>query len=111
MKAAKWALLGAVALCAACSRSGEDESAARGLALVEENCSRCHAVGQEGPSPLLAAPPFRELHQRYPVEDLAEALAEGIMTGHPAMPEFVFEPAQIEDVIAYLKTLEMTPSN
>ncbi len=114
MKATKWALLGAVMLCAACSRpevSQNNESAVRGLALVEENCSRCHAIGQEGLSPLPAAPPFRELHQRYPVEDLAEALAEGITTGHPAMPEFVFQPAQIEDVIAYLKTLETTPPN
>jgi len=52
---------------------------------------------------------FRELHKRYPVEDLAESLAEGIVTGHPTMPEFRFDPAQIGDVIAYLKTLERQP--
>ena len=38
------------------------------------------------------APPFRLLPQRYPVEHLAEALAEGIVTGHPAMPQFKFHP-------------------
>jgi mono/diheme cytochrome c family protein len=58
------------------------------------------------PSPLGIAPPFRTLHTKYPVESLAEALAEGIMTGHPTMPQFKLDPGQIGDVIAYLKTLE-----
>jgi cytochrome c len=40
------------------------------------------------------APPFRTLHERYPVEDLVEPLAEGIVTGHPTMPEFRFDPGQ-----------------
>jgi uncharacterized protein (DUF433 family) len=43
---------------------------------------------------------------RYPVEDLAEALAEGITTGHPTMPQFQLDPAQINDLIFYLHTLE-----
>lgn len=59
-----------------------------------------------GQSPLREAPPFRDLHRRYPVEDLGEALAEGIRTGHPAMPEFRFDPDQAQDLIAYLKSLE-----
>jgi cytochrome c len=33
-------------------------------------------------------------------------LAEGIIAGHPAMPQFRLEPDQVADVIAYLKTLE-----
>jgi len=53
-----------------------------------------------------AAPPFRTLHNRYPVETLEEALAEGIVTAHPTMPEFRFEPDQIEDFIAFLRSLE-----
>jgi mono/diheme cytochrome c family protein len=52
------------------------------------------------------APPFRTLHRRYPVEDLAESLAEGIKTGHQDMPQFQLEPDQIEDLMAYLKSLE-----
>jgi cytochrome c len=46
------------------------------------------------------------LHERYPVESLAEALSEGIVTGHPTMPEFRLDVAQINDFIAFLKTLE-----
>ncbi len=58
------------------------------------------------PSPLKIAPPFRTLHLRYPIETLEELLAEGIVTGHPTMPQFRLEPDQINDVISYLKTLE-----
>lgn len=59
-----------------------------------------------GNSPLPIAPPFRTLHERYPVESLQESLGEGIITGHPSMPEFQLDPGQVADVIAYLKTLE-----
>ena len=78
----------------------------RGLTLVRANCSRCHATGRVGGSPLKIAPPFRTLHTRYPVDDLQEPLAEGIVTGHPTMPEFRFDPGQVGDVISYLKSLE-----
>jgi len=81
-------------------------SAQRGLVFVRTNCAQCHAIGIEGASPLAIAPPFRTLHKKYPVESLAEAFAEGIVTGHPSMPEFRLEPDRINAVISYLKTLE-----
>jgi cytochrome c len=81
-------------------------AAQRGLVIVRTNCARCHAIDKVSESPLKAAPPFRTLHQRYPIESLEEPLAEGIVTGHPTMPEFRFDPGQVGDVIAYLKTLD-----
>ena len=81
-------------------------AAQRGLVIVRTNCSRCHAIGKVGDSPLPIAPPFRTLHERYPVKDLQEPLAEEIVTGHPTMPEFRFDPGQVGDIIAYLKSLE-----
>ena len=78
----------------------------RGKTFAIANCARCHSVDKITPSPLKIAPPFRNLHLRYPVEDLAEALAEGIETGHPTMPTFRLEPDQINDLLSYLKTLE-----
>ncbi len=84
----------------------QDTAIQRGHAFAQANCARCHAIGPAGNSPLAKAPPFRTLHQRYPVEDLAEALAEGIRTAHPAMPEFELDQHQIDDLIAYLKSLE-----
>ena len=83
-----------------------DASIERGKAFAQANCARCHSIGPDGKSPLEAAPPFRMLHQRYPVEDLQEALAEGIMTAHRAMPQFRLEVDQIDDLIVYLKSLQ-----
>jgi len=78
----------------------------RGKVFALNNCARCHAIDRVSASPLKAAPPFRILHKRYPVESIAEALAEGIQTGHPSMPEFQLDPDQIHDLLSYLKTLE-----
>lgn len=81
-------------------------AAQRGKTFALTNCARCHSIDRATPSPLEIAPPFRTLHKRYPIEALAEALAEGIVTGHPTMPEFQLEPDQIHDLLSYLKTLE-----
>jgi mono/diheme cytochrome c family protein len=78
----------------------------RGQTFVRVNCSRCHAIDKVSASALKIAPPFRDLHQRYAVEDLQEALVEGIQTGHANMPEFRLDPGQAADVIDYLKRLE-----
>ena len=78
----------------------------RGFVFVRTNCARCHSIDKVSASPLRLAPPFRTLHERYPVESLQESLAEGIVTGHPSMPEFRLDPGQVADVIAYLKSLE-----
>ena len=102
------AFLLAVALmvvCAAPARAADKNLVDKGEALVKENCSRCHAIGKEGDSPHPPAPPFRTLSKKYPIEDLAESLAEGIVSGHPDMPEFVFQPPEIEAIVRYLGTL------
>ncbi len=78
----------------------------RGITLARTHCVRCHSIDKLSPSPLTIAPPFRDLHKRYKVEHLAEALAEGIVTGHPTMPEFRFAPDQIRDFIAFLNSLK-----
>lgn len=78
----------------------------RGQTFARANCSTCHAIDKTSASPLKIAPPFRDLHLRYPVESLQEALVEGIRTGHVNMPEFRLDPGQASDVIAFLKSLE-----
>jgi mono/diheme cytochrome c family protein len=78
----------------------------RGKTFALNNCARCHSIDKVTASPLKIAPPFRTLHNRYPIETIAEALAEGIQTGHPTMPEFQLDPDQIHDLLAYMKTLE-----
>lgn len=80
--------------------------AQRGFNFAKANCSRCHSIDKATPSRLASAPPFRILHYRYPVDSLEEALGEGIVTGYPHMPEFQLEPDQVEDLVAFLKSLE-----
>jgi mono/diheme cytochrome c family protein len=83
----------------------------RGKQFADKNCSICHAVGTIGESPDASAPPFSTLHERYDVGDLGEAFAEGIIVPHEGggrqMPEFMLEPQQIDDLIAYLRSLEV----
>ena len=79
--------------------------AAQGKAFVERKCARCHAIGMDDDSHMPEAPAFRTLHNRYPLDSLSEAFAEGIVTGHPAMPEFELGIDTINDMLAYMKGL------
>lgn len=76
-----------------------------GEAVAEENCGRCHALGRSDTSPHKEAPPFREVAKRYKLEDLAESLAEGIVTGHPDMPVVALKEDQIDAFLTYLGSL------
>ena len=86
--------------------AGDASQVEAGRKLAELHCSRCHAIGDSDSSLMEGAPPFRDLKLRYPVDDLAESLAEGIMTSHPQMPVFTFSPEEIDDLLAYLDSLE-----
>ena len=90
--------------------SPDVRAAQRGAAYAQARCAGCHAVGRSGESLLATAPPFRTLGLSYPVEDLAEAFAEGIVTAHPAMPEFVMSSGENADLIAYLQSIQ-SPAN
>lgn len=79
----------------------------RGRRLTVETCASCHATEGTGPSPMADATPFREIVLRYPLDQLEEAFGEGLVTGHPAMPEFVFRASEIDDLIAYMETLKV----
>jgi mono/diheme cytochrome c family protein len=78
----------------------------RGESLLSKNCSMCHAIGRSGGSPHRQAPPFRTLSKRYPIDSLSEALGEGLFTGHPDMPEFVFSPRDVGAILAYLHSIQ-----
>lgn len=104
MRSAFSLILAVVVVTAAAADEANDQIV-RGAGIVQEHCSRCHAVGPADESTHKDAPPFRFVVQKYPPETLAEALAEGIMVRHPDMPVFVFKPEEIEAIIAYLATL------
>jgi mono/diheme cytochrome c family protein len=78
----------------------------RGFTFAQTNCAICHAVGAVGESPLPIAPPFRTIHEDRSIDQLAEPLHTGSITEHPSMPHFQLDAAQINDLIAYLHTLD-----
>ena len=93
-------------LLAATTANGSDADIAAGRLFAEQNCARCHAIGPSGVSPFEQAPPFRTFRSLWPLESLEEALAEGIVVGHPDMPEFTLTPKQIDDFIGYLESIQ-----
>lgn len=96
----------AMLMALAASAIAETDPVEKGRAIAEANCARCHAIGTSGESTLPLAPPFRTLSERYPIEDLEEALAEGIVSGHPAMPEFEFDPDEVDALVAYIQSVQ-----
>ena len=90
----------------ATAASAQSDQTPRGRLLVQRYCAGCHAIGRTGASPNKAAPAFRDLNARYRIDDLGEALAEGILVGHPAMPEMRFPPSDIAAILAYLKSIQ-----
>jgi cytochrome c len=98
----------AASVCIASAASAQGAAnVKRGETLVTRDCARCHATTRTGESAHPEAPAFRTLGKRYPIESLEEALGEGIISGHPDMPEFVFESSDVGAIIAYLKSIQV----
>ena len=101
---------GGMAVCALVAFSGGcwaqmTEQAKAGREIAERFCTRCHAIGNEAQSPHESAPPFSKIVAKGNVQNLEEALGEGIVVGHPDMPQFQFSPQNVGALIAYLKSL------
>lgn len=85
----------------------EDAEVAHGHEIAQAACSPCHAIGPTGASPKVEALPFRDISRKYPVDSLQETLAEGVMVGHPGMPEFKMNETEIGDFLAFLKSVQV----
>ena len=98
----------AAAACAshAPAAANTETETASGRMLVETHCAECHAVGRNDRSRHRDAPALRTLSQSYSVAGLEESLAEGIIVGHPDMPEFKFPPGDVAAIIAYLESIQ-----
>lgn len=83
------------------------EELKRGEDLLITYCGSCHATGRTGDSRRPDAPAFRTLGQRYPIDSLEESLGEGIMAGHPDMPEMSFEGDEVGAIVDYLKSIQV----
>src|SRR5262245_56195112 len=100
------ALVAALSCFVARAAAQSSPAAQRGLTFARLHCGQCHSLDAVSESPLKIAPPFRNLHLKRPVEDLRRPLSEGIIANHPTMPRFRLDADQLNDVIAFMKSLE-----
>ncbi|MEZ5938406.1 MAG: c-type cytochrome [Hyphomonadaceae bacterium] len=92
-------------------KSGDEaDMIAQGREIADRECARCHALasGEESPHP--EAPPMSELLGRYSADALNEDLIDGIKLGHEDMPQFDFDIATADALIAYLKSIRIMSS-
>jgi len=83
----------------------------RGRWLAQANCASCHALSGRQKSPNPDAPAFNRLEQAYPTRNLDEIFADGVLKNHAAMPQFAPGPDDINDLLDYLKSTQVKPSN
>jgi cytochrome c len=104
---ARGLIAGVLLLCVPAMSNAADSSklAARGKAILQEKCGRCHAVEAVGESPLKIAPPMRDIYARFPPRELQEELLEGKVSRHKAMPQIEFSHEDVGAIMAYLYAL------
>jgi mono/diheme cytochrome c family protein len=78
---------------------------ARGKAILQEKCGRCHAVEGDRESPLTAAPPMRDIYVRFAPRELEQELLQGMVSKHKAMPQIEFSHEDVAAIMAYLYAL------
>ena len=95
-----------LALTALAARADDSSLRARGAAIAERLCSRCHAVGATGDSPHIGAPPFRTLDRRIDMDSFLDQLRDGLTSGHPDMPTFRFTREDARAFVDYLRSIQ-----
>lgn len=96
----------AAVLFAAAPAFADEPPVLHGKRLAETNCASCHSVGLSGDSPHEAAPAFRQLSERFPVDTIDEALLVRIKPNHDDMPTFSMTPRQAADIAIYIATIQ-----
>ncbi len=75
-----------------------------GRALLQEFCSKCHAVGRTDVK--RGAPPFRTLGREFDLDHFEARLQRGISSTHPDMPEVKFSEEDAHAAADYLKSIQ-----
>jgi mono/diheme cytochrome c family protein len=91
---------------AAGARAGEGQTLeARGKAVLETHCGRCHGIEAASASPLEIAPHMRDIYLKFPTRELEEELKEGKVSRHKEMPQIAFSDEDVEAILTYLHRL------
>ena len=85
--------------------AADPELEARGKVILQEKCSRCHAIEAVGESPLNRAPPMRDIYARFNPRELQAELSEGKVSKHKEMPQIDFSDEDVHAILSYLYAL------
>ena len=83
------------------AQTGDPEA---GAAYAKQVCAKCHATDRTGLSPEPTAPPFKDVANTPGMT--GTALRVWLSTSHPTMPNIIVEPADMDNVIAYILSLK-----
>ncbi|MDZ4790067.1 MAG: cytochrome c [Hyphomicrobiales bacterium] len=87
------------------SSAEEPGDVAAGFSYADANCSQCHAVEKDYiESPISNAPTFQALSNKPELTGMA--LAVLLQTPHRDMPDFVIQPGDRNNIIAYILSLK-----
>ncbi len=109
----KWLAIAGIVTCltptivTAQSVPAVDRSLELGQELVRQNCARCHATDSGEKSSHPAAPAFRKLLKRYPIDALEEGFVDEIYSMHPDMPVFKVTAEQLDAILYYIESIQV----
>lgn len=103
---ARYPLVGlALGLSVAAHAAETDRLNAKGKAILQDKCARCHAIEATGDSPLPQAPPMRTIYRRFNERELRAELTQGMVSKHREMPQIEFSDDDVYAIMTYLYTL------
>src|SRR5262245_25759932 len=79
-------------------------SVAAGQTSAQRLCAECHAVRPGQPSPTTGAPPFERIANVSGMT--AAALRVALQTPHRTMPNVMLQPDELDDIVAYVMSLQ-----
>jgi mono/diheme cytochrome c family protein len=80
--------------------------AVHGKRIAQRWCASCHLVAEGQKRAMADAPSFSDIARRR--ED-AKALADFLVDPHPKMPDMHLSRREIDDLVAYIRSLDKRP--
>ena len=87
--------------CAMPANAGGD--AAHGAVIAKRWCVNCHVVSADQTSAKVDVPTFADIARRQPDD---RALSSFLVKPHPPMPDLSLTRQEIDDVVAYIRSLD-----
>ena len=105
MSASRWAPI--IFWVVLCGSPGMASAATRGEVLAQQRCAECHATKAAQQSPNPKAPAFAAIANEPSATDYS--LRVFLRTTHATMPNFKINPDDIDDLVAYIRSLKGKP--